>query len=466
MAEMSNPVDVMGRELPYSQEAELAVIGSALTNLHSVAESVEILRPSDFYFPQNKEIFSVILDLFNENAAIDFITVSNKLSQSDKLEAVGGIAYLRNAATNVPTTRHVTYYSQIIKEKAVLRTLIKSANDISDMAYGQNDKVERIVDQAEQLIFDVTSSNNKSDILPISEIFMGSYQELVENSLNQSGITGLPTGFDELNRRTGGFHGGELILIAGRPGMGKSSFAVNIAEHVSITDKKTVAIFNLEMPKEQIVNRIICSQALVNSNKIRTGDITGEDWEKIGAIVNRVATAPMYIDDTASITVSEIRAKCRRLKQTKNLELIVIDYLQLMQSSGRTESRQNEIAEISRSLKILAKELNIPVIALSQLSRELNVPVIALSQLSRAVEQRPDKKPMLSDLRESGAIEQDADMVMFLYRDEYYNPDTEDKNLAECIVAKNRSGETGMFKLGWKGEYTKFSNVEFALKEE
>ncbi len=330
MAEMSNPVDVMGRELPYSQEAELAVIGSALTNSHSVAESVEILRPSDFYFPQNKEIFSVILDLFNENAAIDFITVSNKLSQSDKLEAVGGIAYLRNAATNVPTTRHVTYYSQIIKEKAVLRTLIKSAGDISDMAYGQNDKVERIVDQAEQLIFDVTSSNNKSDILPISEIFMGSYQELVENSLNQSGITGLPTGFDELNRRTGGFHGGELILIAGRPGMGKSSFAVNIAEHVSITDKKTVAIFNLEMPKEQIVNRIICSQALVNSNKIRTGDITGEDWEKIGAIVNRVATAPMYIDDTASITVSEIRAKCRRLKQTKNLELIVIDYLQLM----------------------------------------------------------------------------------------------------------------------------------------
>ena len=452
MAEMSNPVDVMGRELPYSQEAELAVIGSALTNSHSVAESVEILRPSDFYFPQNKEIFSVILDLFNENAAIDFITVSNKLSQSDKLEAVGGIAYLRNAATNVPTTRHVTYYSQIIKEKAVLRTLIKSAGDISDMAYGQNDKVERIVDQAEQLIFDVTSSNNKSDILPISEIFMGSYKELVENSLNQSGITGLPTGFDELNRRTGGFHGGELILIAGRPGMGKSSFAVNIAEHVSITDKKTVAIFNLEMPKEQIVNRIICSQALVNSNKIRTGDITGEDWEKIGAIVNRVATAPMYIDDTASITVSEIRAKCRRLKQTKNLELIVIDYLQLMQSSGRTESRQNEIAEISRSLKILAKELNIPV--------------IALSQLSRAAESRSDKRPMLSDLRESGAIEQDADMVMFLYRDEYYNPDTEDKNLAECIVAKNRSGETGMFKLGWKGEYTKFSNVEFALKEE
>jgi replicative DNA helicase len=452
MAEMSNPIDVMGRELPYSQDAEMAVIGSALTNAHSVAESAEIVKPSDFYFPQNREIFEAILELFNENMAIDFITVSNRLSQKDKLDAVGGITYLRNAAANVPTTRHVTYYSNIIKDKSTLRSLIQRAGAISDMAYGEADKVERVVDRAEQLIFDVSSSRDGGDILPISEIFLGTYQELVENSLNDGGITGLSTGFDELNRRTGGFHGGELILIAGRPGMGKSSFAVNIAEHVSIYDKKTVAIFNLEMPKEQIVNRIICSQARVNSSKMRTGDITGEDWEKIGAIVDRVATAPMYIDDTASITVSEIRAKCRRLKQTKDLQLIVIDYLQLMESGGRVDNRQQEIAEISRSLKILAKELNIPV--------------IALSQLSRASESRSDKRPMLSDLRESGAIEQDADMVMFLYRDDYYNKDTEEKNIAEFIVAKNRSGETGMFKLGWKGECTKFSNLEFAIKEE
>ncbi len=452
MADMQTPIDVMGRELPYSQDAELAVIGSALTNPHSVAESAEIVKPADFYFPQNREIYSAILELFNENQAIDFITVSNRLSQNDRLEAVGGIAYLRNAATNVPTTRHVTYYSKIIQNKSVLRSLIKTAGNISDMAYGEADKVERIVDQAEQLIFDISSGNDKGDILPIGEIFLGSYQELVENSQNQGGITGLNTGFDELNRRTGGFHGGELILIAGRPGMGKSSFAVNIAEHVSIKDKKTVAIFNLEMPKEQIVNRILCSQAMVNSNKIRTGDISGEDWEKIGAIVDRVAVAPLYIDDTASITVSEIRAKCRRLKQTKNLELIVIDYLQLMESSGRADNRQQEIAAISRSLKILAKELNIPV--------------IALSQLSRASESRSDKRPMLSDLRESGAIEQDADLVMFLYRDDYYNKETEDKDIAECIMAKNRSGETGTFKLGWKGQYTKFSNIEYALKEE
>lgn len=452
MADAPVPIDVIGRELPYSQDAELAVIGSALTNPHSVAESAEIVKPSDFYFPQNREIYSAILELFNENLAIDFITVSNRLSQNDKLDAVGGITYLRNAATNVPTTRHVTYYSSIIKDKATLRVLIQRANAISDMAYSEADKVERVVDQAEQLIFDVSASRERGDILPVSEIFLGSYQELVESATSQGGITGLSTGFDELNRRTGGFHSGELILVAGRPGMGKSSFAVNIAEYVSINEKKTVAIFNLEMPKEQIVNRIICSQALVDSNKIRTGDITGEDWEKIGSIVDKVSSAPLYIDDTASITVSEIRAKCRRLKQTKNLSMVIIDYLQLMQSSGRAENRQQEISEISRSLKILAKELG--------------VPVVALSQLSRASESRSDKRPVLSDLRESGAIEQDADIVMFLYRDDYYKEDTNEKNIAECRIAKNRSGETGTFKLGWNGKYTKFSNLEFAVKEE
>ncbi|MCC8169624.1 MAG: replicative DNA helicase [Oscillospiraceae bacterium] len=450
MAEV--PVDVMGRELPYSREAELAVIGSALTDTQSVTASAEIVRADDFYFPQNREIYNVIIELFNENSPIDFITISNRLNQYDKLEAVGGMTYLRNAATDVPTTRHTAYYANIIKEKSTLRKLISSANAISDMAYEGADKVDRVLEQSEQLIFDVSSSREKSDILPVGDILIGSYQTLVENSQNRGGLTGIATGFSELNKRTGGFHGGELILIAGRPGMGKSSFAVNIAEHVSINDKRTVAVFNLEMPKEQIVNRIICSQAMVNTRKLRNGEITSEDWEKIGAVVNRVATAPMYIDDTASVTVSQIRAKCRRLKQTKNLALIVIDYLQLMQSSGRTESRQQEISEISRSLKILAKELD--------------VPVIALSQLSRASESRSDKRPMLSDLRESGAIEQDADMVMFLYRDDYYNKDSAEKNIAECIVAKHRNGETGMFKLGWKGEYTKFSNLEFALKEE
>ncbi len=451
MAETEIPMDLSGRELPYSREAELAVIGSVLTDPQSVAEAAEIVGADDFYYAQNREIFAAAMELFNENSAIDFITVSNKLAQADKLEAVGGIIYLRNAATNVPTTHHVSYYSDIIKEKSTLRKLIKSAGAISGMAYDGADGSDSILQRSEQLIYDVAAGRESNDIVPIKSVLMGSYRQLVENSQSKGGITGVDTGFDELNRLTGGFHGGELILIAGRPGMGKSSFAVNIAEHVAITDKNTVAIFNLEMPKEQIVNRILCSQAMVNSVKMRTGDLDGDDWEKIGDVVNKVALSPIYIDDTATITVSQIRAKCRRLKQTKNLTMVVIDYLQLMQSGKRTDSRQQEISEISRSLKILAKELNIPV--------------VALSQLSRASESRSDKRPMLSDLRESGAIEQDADMVMFLYRDEYYNPDSEDKKLAECIVAKNRSGETRTFKLGWKGEYTKFQNVEFKLKE-
>lgn len=452
MAETNNSIDVMGRELPYSREAEQAVIGSALTDTQSVSAALEIVKADDFYFAHNREIFAVITELFNENSAIDFITVSNRLNQYDKLEAVGGTAYLRTMAVDVPTTRHTTYYANIIKEKSTLRNLIKSATAISDMAYDETDKVERVLEQSEQLIFDVASSREKSDIVPVGDILIGSYQTLVENSQNRGGITGLETGFDELNKRTGGFHGGELILIAGRPGMGKSTFAVNIAEHVSINKKGTVAIFNLEMPKEQIVNRIISSQAGVSTNKIRNGEMNSDDWERIGEVVNRVASAPMYIDDTASITVSQIRAKCRRLKQTRNLSMVVIDYLQLMQSSGRPESRQQEISEISRSLKILAKELDLPV--------------VALSQLSRASESRSDKRPMLSDLRESGAIEQDADIVMFLYRDDYYNKESEEKNIAECIMAKHRNGETGMFKLGYRGEFMKFSNLEFALKEE
>ncbi len=447
-----NNIDIMGRELPYSREAEQAVIGSALTDMQSVSASMEIVKPDDFFFSQNREIFAVVSELFNENSPIDFITVSNRLNRHDKLDAVGGLDYLRNVASNVPTTRHTAYYANIIKEKAVLRNLIKSAGVISDMAYGEDDKVDRVLEQSEQLIFDVASSRENNDIVPIGDILLGSYQTMVENSQNKGGITGLATGFDELNRRTGGFHGGELILIAGRPGMGKSTFAVNIAEHMAINEKKTIAIFNLEMPKEQIVNRIICSQARVSTGKIRNGEISADDWEKIGEIVDKVASAPMYIDDTASVTVSQIRAKCRRLKQTKNLALVVIDYLQLMQSSGRTESRQQEISEISRSLKILSKELDIPV--------------VALSQLSRASESRSDKRPMLSDLRESGAIEQDADIVMFLYREDYYKQDTDEKNIAECIIAKHRNGETGTFKLGFQGEFSKFSNIEYIAKEE
>ena len=445
-------ISYIDRELPHNKEAEQSIIGSALTDAASVASSAEIVRPEDFYFEQNKEIYAVIIELFNENTPIDIVTVSDRLNQRDRLDAVGGISYLASVAASVPTTENVVYYSKIIKEKAILRKLIGSSRAISELAYTESDTVERILEQSEQLIFDVSSSKEQNDIVHINDVLMTAYQTMVQNSLNKDKLTGVPTGFDELNRRTGGLHGGELIIIAGRPGMGKSSFAVNIAESAAINNNVPVAIFNLEMSKSMIVNRILCSQALVDSAKVRMGDFSSEDWQQLGSVMDKVALAPIYIDDTASITVSEIRAKCRRLKQAKNLGLIVIDYLQLMQSASRTDSRQQEISEISRSLKVLSKELDIPV--------------IALSQLARTCESRSDKRPMLADLRESGAIEQDADIVMFLYRDEYYNKDSEDKNMAECIIAKQRSGETGMFKLGWQGRYTKFVNVDYSAPEE
>ena len=454
----SLPIDALSsqmiseRDLPFNMEAEQAVLGSALKESASVGEAAELVSPGDFYFTANRYVFEAIMDLFNENKPIDFVTVSETLKINGKLDASGGIEYLKKLSASVPTTQHVKYYSDIIKEKADTRELIKSANSISKMAYDEQDPLSRLLERSQQMIFDVLSSKENNSLVHISDILQTSYDTMAKNAENKGGITGIPTGFDELNKRTGGFHGGELIIIAGRPGMGKSTFAVNIAEYVSIHLGKTVAIFNLEMPKEQIVNRILCSQALVSNGRVRTGTMEMEDWEKICDVADTIATSPMYIDDSASITVSQIRAKCRRLKQTKNLEMVVIDYLQLMQGSGRSDNRQQEISEISRSLKVLAKELDIPVIALSQLKRES--------------ESQKGKKPILSDLRESGAIEQDADMVMFLFRNYYYSKDPAEKDLAECIIAKNRSGETDTFPLGFKGEYTKFQNIEFRASEE
>lgn len=439
-------------ELPHNLEAEKAVIGCILQDNKALAASAEIIKPEDFYFDANREIYGISMELFNENTPVDMVTVSDRLTRYDKLDAVGGVTYLTSLAMSITTTENVVYYAKIIREKSVLRKLSKTATAINSIAVAQDSDTETVLERATQMIIDVASNNDKGDIVPVSEIIMETYQDMVENALNPDNMTGLATGFDELNRRCGGFHGGEFILIAGRPGMGKSSFAVNIAEHVSIADGKTVALFNLEMPKEAILKRILCSQALIDAGKIITGKIEGDDWARLGKILDKIAAAPLYIDDSSVVTVSEIRAKCQRLKQTKGLAMVVIDYLQLMQGSGRNESRQQEISDISRSLKIMAKELG--------------VPVVALSQLSRASESRQDKRPMLSDIRESGAIEQDADMVIFLYRDEYYHKDTEDKGLAEVILAKHRAGETGMFKLGWKGQYTKFINIDYRAKEE
>ena len=448
---MADNLNFTDRVLPHSKEAEQSVIGSMLSSSEAVGAACEILKPDDFFFGQNKEIYSAMMELFNENTPVDMVTVSDRLNQRDKLDAVGGVTYLSTLVLSVPTTGNVEYYAKIVKDKAVLRRLIYSTQGILSMAYDEGDTTERIIDRSEQLILDISSNKDQSDIVHISEIMMTAYDDMVQNSLNKGTVTGISTGFNYINNATGGLHGGELIIVAGRPGMGKSSFAVNIAENAAINENIPVAIFNLEMSKSMIVNRIICSQALVDSQNVRKGDFQPEDWLQICAVIDKLSAAPIYIDDSSSITVSEIRAKSRRLKQTKNLGLVVIDYLQLMQGSKKSDNRQQEISEISRSLKVLAKELDIPV--------------IALSQLSRTSESRSDKRPMLSDLRESGAIEQDADLVMFLYRDDYYNKDSQEKNIAEVIIAKQRSGTTGTFKLGWQGRYTKFVNIDYTANE-
>ena len=449
---MADVMNIQEFELPHSLEAEKAVIGCVLQDNKALAAAIETIRAEDFYFDANREIFSAALELFNENMPVDIVTVSDRLTRHDKLDAVGGIPYLASVSTSISTTEHVSHYANIVLEKAVLRRLSGAATAINQLVMSQEDETDKLLAQAEQMIYNIAEGKEKSDIVPVSDIIMETYQEMVENSNSGGRLTGLATGFDELNRRCGGFHGGEFILIAGRPGMGKSSLAVNIAEHVSINDKKTVAIFNLEMPKESLLKRILCSQAQIDSSKILTGKFDSDDWRVLGEKLDKIASAPLYIDDSSTVTVSEIRAKCHRLKQTKGLAMVIIDYLQLMQGSGRTDSRQQEISEISRSLKVMAKELG--------------VPVIALSQLSRAVEARQDKRPMLADIRESGSIEQDADIVIFIYRDDYYNPDSQDKNMAEVILAKHRAGETGMFKLGWQGKYTKFINIDYRIKEE
>ena len=440
------------QDLPFNLEAEQAVLGSAMKDPESFGDAAEILKPQDFYFSDNRFVFEAVSDLFDRNEPIDFVSTAARLSKDGRLETVGGVDYLLKLVTSVLTTHHVKYYPDIIGEKSVLRNLIRSAGKISKMAYDDSDSLARVLERSEQLIFDISMDNEKSDLVHISDILQTTYDDMAKNAGNPDGITGLATGFDELNKRTGGFHGGELIIIAARPGMGKSTFAVNIAEYVSIHLGKTVAIFNLEMPKEQIVNRILCSQALVNNSRIRTGTMEPEDWEKICDVADVIAKSPMYIDDTATINALQIRAKCRRLKQTRGLSLVVIDYLQLMESGGRVESRQNEISQISRSLKVLAKELDIPVIALSQLKRES--------------ESQKGKRPILSDLRESGAIEQDADLVMFLFRNYYYSKQPEEKELAECIIAKNRNGAVDTFQLGFKGEYTQFRNIEYRVEEQ
>ena len=437
----------LGKVPPHDVEAEQAVLGSMLTDNDAVISAIEVLKEEDFYRTDNKSIYEAIMNLYNRAEPIDIITVKAELESLGKIEQVGGVKYLASLPDKVPTTANAMKYIKIVEEKSTLRNLIKTANEIIELGYDPTEDVSDIMEGAEKKIFNIMQNNDKKSYAPIKDILVESFTQLEELYNRKQHITGVPSGFIELDYKTAGFHGSDLVLIAARPAMGKSAFALNIATNAAVRANVPVVIFSLEMSKEQMVNRILCSEAMVDSNKVRTGKLEEDDWAKLAGSIGPLSDAEIYIDDTPGISVAEIRAKCRKLKIEKHIGMVLIDYLQLVQGSNkRNGSREQEISEISRSLKILAKELN--------------VPVIALSQLSRAVEQRPDHRPMLSDLRESGAIEQDADIVIFLYRDDYYNKDSEKKDIAEVIIAKHRGGSLGTVELLWLGSYTKFVNPE------
>lgn len=438
----------LGKIPPNDVEAEQAVIGSMLTDRDAVISAIEVLKEEDFYREDNKTIYEAILNLYNRSEPIDIITLKAELTSMGMFDKIGGLEYIVGLPEKVPTTANVEKYISIVKEKSELRRLIKAANEIIEQGYDPTENIDDIMNSAEKKIFNIMQDKDQKSYSPIKDVLIDAFTELEQLYNQKQHITGVPTGFIDLDYKTAGLHNSDLILIAARPAMGKSAFALNIATNAALKAKVPAVLFSLEMSKEQMVNRILCSEAMVDSNKVRTGKIDDDDWIKLADTMGDLSEAPIYIDDTPGISINEIRAKCRKLKLEKNIGLVVIDYLQLVQGSSKRAqgSREQEISEISRSLKILAKEIN--------------VPVIALSQLSRAPEQRPDHRPMLSDLRESGAIEQDADIVMFLYRDDYYNEDSEDKGLVEVIVAKHRAGSTGTVKLVWLGNYTKFANME------
>ncbi len=437
----------LGKIPPSDVEAEQAVLGSMLTDKDAVIAAIEILKPEDFYREDNKTIYIAMLNLYNRAEPVDIITLKSELTSMGKFDSIGGLEYLAELPEKVPTTANVEKYIKIVEEKSILRNLIKTANEIIDLGYDPTENVEDIMDGAEKKIFNIMQSKNQKGYTPIKDILIETFAQIEQLYNQKQHITGVPTGFADLDYKTAGLHGSDLVLVAARPAMGKSAFALNIATNAAVRAKIPVAIFSLEMSKEQMVNRILCSEAMVDSNKVRTGKLDEQDWSKLAGALGPLSESEIYIDDTPGISVMEIRAKCRKLKLEKNIGLVVIDYLQLIQASNNKRgNREQEISEISRSLKILAKEIN--------------VPVIALSQLSRAPEQRPDHRPMLSDLRESGAIEQDADIVMFLYRDDYYNEDSEKKNIAEVILAKHRAGSTGTIELLWLANNTKFVNID------
>lgn len=438
---------VIKRVLPHSIEAEQSVIGSMIMDKDAITTASEIITGEDFYHNQYGMLYDAMIELYNEGKPVDLITLSDKLKEKDIPEELCSMEFIRELVSAVPTSANVKYYANIVKEKAVLRRLIKITDGISTECYQNKEKLEVILEDAEKQIFNIVQTRSTGDFTSIKDVVIKSLESIEAAAKSKGSVTGIATGFYDLDYKTAGLQPSDLIIVAARPSMGKTAFVLNIAEHVALKSNITTAIFSLEMSKDQLVKRLLAMNSKVDSQAIRSGELQDEDWLKLVESAGLIGKSSLYIDDTPSISVQELRSKCRKLKLEHNLGLVIIDYLQLMSGgSKKSESKQQEISEISRNLKAVA--------------REINAPVIALSQLSRAVEQRPDKRPMMSDLRESGAIEQDADVIMFIYRDDYYNKDSEDAGVSEIIIGKQRNGPTGTVKLAYLSQYTKFANLE------
>lgn len=434
------------RIMPNSLEAEQSVIGSMIMDKEAIVIASETLIKDDFYHQQYGILFESMIELYNEEQPVDVVTLQNRLREKDVPAELSSMEFVGELVTAVPTSANIKYYANIVKEKATLRKLIKVNEEIANECYLQNESVDDIMADTEKKIFNLLQNKSGGDYVPIKTVVINALEKIEQASKTKGSVTGIATGFVDLDYRTSGLQPSDLILVAARPSMGKTAFVLNIAQYVAFHSDMCTAIFSLEMSKEQLVNRLFSLESRVDAQLLRSGNLADSDWEKLIEGAGTIGRSNLIIDDTPGISISELRSKCRKYKLEHDLKLIIIDYLQLMSGSGKSDSRQQEISDISRSLKSLA--------------RELSVPVIALSQLSRQVEQRPDHRPMLSDLRESGAIEQDADVVMFIYRDDYYNKDTPDKNIAEIIIAKQRNGPIGTVNLVWLPQYTKFANME------
>lgn len=438
--------NVIKRILPHSVEAEQSVIGSMIMDREAIVAASELITADDFYNKQYGILFETMVELNDAGSPVDLVTLQNRLREKNVPPEVSSLEFVRDIITAVPTSANIKYYAAIVADKSTLRKLIRLNEEIANNCYSEKESLDYILEDTEKRVFQLVQKRTTDDYVPIRQVVMNAMNRIEMAAKNKGNVTGIPTGFIDLDYRTAGMQPSDLILIAARPSMGKTAFELNLAHYMAFKKNLTVAIFSLEMSKEQLVNRMFSLDSSVDAQKLRVGQLNDQEWERLIESAGTIGKSRLIIDDTPGISIAELRSKCRKYKLEHDLSIIMIDYLQLMSGGGRSESRQQEISEISRSLKALA--------------RELNVPVIALSQLSRAVEQRPDHRPMLSDLRESGAIEQDADVVMFLYRDDYYNHDTDKKGISEVIIAKQRNGPIGTVELAWLPEYTKFANLE------